>query len=100
LKDETFVRGPDDVVPGYTEKIIRFCRQFGEFRPRLVTLDGAASLAERLALAANEDAFSLNRKVMHGAAEIFKSQVQSVRQRGMVNRSIPELDDYSSIYAS
>jgi DNA-binding transcriptional LysR family regulator len=60
LKNETFVRGSDDVTPGYTEKIIQFCRKFGGFRPRLVTIDGATSLAEALTLSANEDAISLN----------------------------------------
>ncbi len=60
LKDETFIRGSDDVAPGYTEKIIRFCRKFGKFRPHLVTIGGATSLAEALTLAANEDAISLH----------------------------------------
>jgi DNA-binding transcriptional LysR family regulator len=60
LKDEAFVRGSEDVVPGYTEKIIQFCRKFGKFRPRLVTLGGATSLAEGLTLAANEEAISIH----------------------------------------
>lgn len=60
LKGEAFVRGADDVVPGYTGKIVQFCRKFGEFRPRLVTIDGANSLAEALTLSANEDVISLN----------------------------------------
>jgi DNA-binding transcriptional LysR family regulator len=34
--------------------------QVWEFRPRLVTIDGAISLAEALTLSANEDAISLN----------------------------------------
>jgi DNA-binding transcriptional LysR family regulator len=38
LKHETFVRGSDDVVPGYTQRIIPFCRRYGGFRPRLVTI--------------------------------------------------------------
>ena len=59
LKGVTFVRGSDDVVPGYTEKIIQFCRKFGKFRPGLVTIDGVTSLAEALTLAANEDAISI-----------------------------------------
>ncbi len=59
LKGETFIRGSDDVVPGYTEKIIQFCRKFGKFRPGLVTIDGVTSLAEALTLAANEDAISI-----------------------------------------
>ena len=60
LKGETFVRGSDDVVPGYTQKIIQFCRKFGKFRPRLVTVEGVPNLAETLTLSANEDAISIH----------------------------------------
>src|SRR6202049_1854349 len=35
LKGETFVRGSDDVVPGYTQRIVQFCRKDGGFRPPL-----------------------------------------------------------------
>jgi DNA-binding transcriptional LysR family regulator len=59
LKDETFVRGSDDMVPGYNQRIVQFCRNYGGFRPRLVTIDGAMGLVESLALAANEDAISI-----------------------------------------
>src|ERR1700682_6243843 len=59
LKGETFVRGPDDVVPGYTQRIIQFCRKYGGFRPRLATIDKATSLVESLAVAANEEAISI-----------------------------------------
>jgi DNA-binding transcriptional LysR family regulator len=59
LKGETFVRGPDDVVPGYTQRITQFCRKFGGFRPRLATIDRADSLVESLAVAANEEAISI-----------------------------------------
>jgi DNA-binding transcriptional LysR family regulator len=59
LKGETFVRGSDDVVPGYTQKIIRFCRKYGGFRPRLATIHQANGLVESLALAANEEAISI-----------------------------------------
>jgi DNA-binding transcriptional LysR family regulator len=59
LKGETFVRGPDDVVPGYTQRIIQFCRKYGGFRPRLATIDNFNSLVESLALAANEEAISI-----------------------------------------
>jgi DNA-binding transcriptional LysR family regulator len=59
LKGETFVRGSDDVVPGYTQRIIQFCRKYGGFRPRLVTMDRATGLVESLALSANEDAISI-----------------------------------------
>lgn len=59
LKGETFVRGSDDAVPGYTKRIIQFCREYGGFRPRLATIEGATSLVESLALAANEEAVSI-----------------------------------------
>ena len=63
LKGETFVRGSDDVVPGYTQRITQFCRKYGGFRPRLTTIDKATSfvesLAESLAVAANEEAISI-----------------------------------------
>src|ERR1700688_628877 len=39
LKGETFVRGPDDVVPGYTQRIIQFCRKYSRLRTPLVHLD-------------------------------------------------------------
>ena len=60
LKNESFVRASDSVVPGYDQKIIEFCRRFGKFRPRFVTIGQPMSLAEGLALAANEGAISLN----------------------------------------
>ena len=59
LKGETFVRGSNDVVPGYTQRIIQFCRKYGGFRPRLTTIDKATSLVESLAVAANEEAISI-----------------------------------------
>jgi DNA-binding transcriptional LysR family regulator len=60
LKNESFVAAPDEVVPGYSQKIIQFCRTFGKFRPRFVSIGKPASLAESLTLAANEDVISLN----------------------------------------
>ncbi|MEY2575778.1 MAG: hypothetical protein QOF80_1265 [Verrucomicrobiota bacterium] len=59
LKGETFVRGSDDVIPGYTQRIIQLCRKYGGFRPSLVTIDKATSLVESLAVAANEEAISI-----------------------------------------
>ena len=59
LKDETFVRGSDDAVPGYTQRIVQFCRKYGGFRPRMVTVDRATGLAESLTLSADEDAISI-----------------------------------------
>ena len=60
LKDESFVGAPDSVAPGYNQKIIQFCRRFGKFRPRFVTIGQPASLAEGLVMAANEGAIALN----------------------------------------
>jgi len=65
LKNESFVRGSDNVVPGYDQQIVRFCRRFGRYRPRFVSLGPSvskgqpASLAEGLVLSANEGAISL-----------------------------------------
>src|ERR1700680_3015240 len=44
LKGETFVRGSDDVVPGYTQRIVQFCRKYGGFRSRLGYLGQANGL--------------------------------------------------------
>src|SRR5262249_30773782 len=60
LKNESFVGVADSVVPGYNQKIIQFCRRFGKFRPRFIAIDQPASLAEGLAIAANEGAVSLH----------------------------------------
>ena len=59
LKRETFIRGSDDAVPGYNHRIVQFCRKFGRFRPRTATINDATGLVESLALAANEDAISI-----------------------------------------
>src|ERR1043166_3171771 len=59
LKGETFVRGSDDEVPGYTQRIIQFCRKYGGFFPPLAPLEKFKSLVESLALSANEDAISI-----------------------------------------
>src|SRR5260370_7803697 len=60
LKNESFVGGPDSIVPGYNQKIIQFCRRFGRFRPRFVSIEAPASLAEALVTASNEGAVSLH----------------------------------------
>jgi molybdate transport repressor ModE-like protein len=60
LRGESFVGAPDSVVPGFNQKIIEFCRRFGKFRPRFIAIDQPASLAEGLAIAANEGAISLH----------------------------------------
>ena len=59
LKNETFVRGSDDVLPGYTQRIVQLCRKYGGFRPRLGTIDREDGLVETLAMAANEEAISI-----------------------------------------
>jgi DNA-binding transcriptional LysR family regulator len=59
LKGETFVQGSDEAVPGYNQRITQFCRKVGGFRPRLATIDPASSLVESLAVAANEEAISI-----------------------------------------
>ena len=53
------MRGSDDEVPGYTQRISQFCRKYGGFRPRLATIDKFNSLVECLSLAANEEAISI-----------------------------------------
>jgi DNA-binding transcriptional LysR family regulator len=59
LKGETFVRGSDDVLPGYTQRVVQYCRKYGGFRPRLGSIDREDGLMETLALAANEEAISI-----------------------------------------
>jgi DNA-binding transcriptional LysR family regulator len=59
LKSERFVRAPDDAVPGYTQRVVQFCRKFGGFRPHLIATERTIGLAETLTLAANEDAVSI-----------------------------------------
>ena len=58
LKNESFVGVQDSIVPGYNQKIIQFCRRFGKFRPRFVSIEAPNSLAEGLVTAANEGAIS------------------------------------------
>ncbi|HEV2331311.1 MAG TPA: LysR substrate-binding domain-containing protein [Verrucomicrobiae bacterium] len=59
LRNESFIRGSDDAVPGYNHRIAHFCRKYGGFRHRMAAVDGASGLAESLALAANEDVISI-----------------------------------------
>jgi len=60
LKTESFVGGPDSIVPGYNQKSLQFCRRFGKFRPQLVSIEAPNSLAESLVTASNEGAVSLH----------------------------------------
>jgi DNA-binding transcriptional LysR family regulator len=55
LKKESFTGAPDSLIPGYSQKVVQFCRQFGKFSPRFVAI-GYSDLAEGLARAANEGA--------------------------------------------
>jgi hypothetical protein len=47
-------------VPGFKQKIVESCRRFGKFRPRFISIDHPASLAEGLAIPANEGAISMH----------------------------------------
>jgi DNA-binding transcriptional LysR family regulator len=60
LKNESFVGAPDEVVPGKNQKIVGFCRQFGRFRPRFVSIARSADLVEALVACANDGAISLS----------------------------------------
>jgi DNA-binding transcriptional LysR family regulator len=60
LKNESFVRLSDDVALGYNQKIVRFCRQFGKFRPRFVSIGIPANMIEGLMTMANEGAIALS----------------------------------------
>lgn len=60
LKNESFARASDSVVPGYNQKIVKFCRRFGKYRPRFVSIGRAKSLAEGLKFCAKVDVISLH----------------------------------------
>ncbi len=57
LKNETFVCGTEDRVPGYRRRLAQICRNCGSFRPKLI--DNSGDLASKLAMVANEDAIAL-----------------------------------------
>ncbi|MBV8216403.1 MAG: LysR family transcriptional regulator [Verrucomicrobia bacterium] len=59
LKTESFVQLPETDAQGYNQRIAQFCRRFGNFRPRFVSIGQANSLAELLVMSANEGAISL-----------------------------------------
>src|SRR6266478_5953818 len=54
LKNETFIGGTDDRVPGFRRRMTQICRTCGKFRPRLIGNSGDVSSG--LAMVANEDA--------------------------------------------
>lgn len=57
LKNETFVCGTEDRVPGYRRRLAQICRNCGSFRPKLI--DNSGDLSSKLAMVANEDAIAL-----------------------------------------
>ncbi len=57
LKNETFVSGTEDRVPGYRRRLAQICRNYGSFRPKLI--DNSGDLSSKLAMVANEDAVAL-----------------------------------------
>ena len=57
LKNETFVCGTEDRVPGYRRRLAQICRSCGSFRPKLI--DNSGDLSSKLAMVANEDAIAL-----------------------------------------
>jgi DNA-binding transcriptional LysR family regulator len=57
LKNETFVCGTEDRVPGYRRRLGQICRNCGSFRPKLI--DNSGDLSSKLAMVANEDAVAL-----------------------------------------
>jgi DNA-binding transcriptional LysR family regulator len=57
LKNETFVTGTEDRVPGYRRRLRQICSNCGKFRPRLI--DNSEDLSSKLAMVANEDAVAL-----------------------------------------
>jgi len=57
LKNETFVCGTEDRVPGYRRRLAQICRSCGSFRPKL--FDNSGDLSSKLAMVANDDAVAL-----------------------------------------
>jgi DNA-binding transcriptional LysR family regulator len=57
LKNETFVSGTEDRVPGYRRRLAQICRNCGSFRPKLI--DNSGDLSSKLAMVANEDVVAL-----------------------------------------
>jgi len=60
LKNECFARTSDNVVPGYNQKIVQFCRRFGKYHPRFVSTGRPKSLAECLKFCAKVDVISMH----------------------------------------
>ena len=60
LRQERFLQVAETCAPGYNQRVSRFCRRFGKFRPRFAPVRAFESIAESLAISGNEDAISLN----------------------------------------
>src|SRR6185503_9535633 len=48
LKNESFVHAGGTIIPGYPQKVAKFCR-LGKFRPRFVVIEQPSNVAEGLA---------------------------------------------------
>ena len=60
LRQERFLQVAETCALGYNQRVSRFCRRFGKFRPRFAPVRAFESIAESLAISGNEDAISLN----------------------------------------
>ena len=63
LKDETFICGDDEILPGQRRHLIEMCRKSGKFTPRLLSNHG--DLSNALAMVTNEDAVAILPAYMH-----------------------------------
>jgi DNA-binding transcriptional LysR family regulator len=66
LKNETFVSGTEDRVPGYRRRLAQICRNCGKFRPKLI--DESGDLSCKLTMVATEHAVALLPAYMHHQA--------------------------------
>jgi DNA-binding transcriptional LysR family regulator len=57
LKGSVFVKSPESDMPGHNQRLERYCRKFGGFKPRFI--GRPQSLAEGLNLVANDDAVAI-----------------------------------------
>lgn len=57
LKNETFVNGSDEHVPGISRRLVSYCRHYGKFRPKFT--GSANTIAESLEMVANDNAVSI-----------------------------------------
>ena len=80
LKNETFVSGTEDRVPGYRRRLAQICRNCGSFRPTLI--DNSGDLSGKLAMVANEDAVALLPAYMrHQASPGVRCSTKSLTSR-------------------